>query len=141
MSARPPHGSGPSSLTRAIPLLVIALTAVHFAVFVVASTTVGAVARDGFWNAVTGNPRREFEMWFFLAGFGLLALGTLSRRVVRDTGRLPAQLGWYLLATGVPLQILSPVSGAPGLIALGVLALIAARRDSAAARAGHIPPP
>ncbi|MFK4227552.1 DUF6463 family protein [Streptomyces sp. NPDC019890] len=62
---------------------------------------------------------------------GLLALGTLSQRIARDTGRLPAQLGWYLLAIGVPLQILYPVSGAPGLIVLGVLALLAARRDSA----------
>ncbi|MGW0469266.1 DUF6463 family protein [Streptomyces sp. NPDC003027] len=127
-------------MARLVPLLVIGLTAVHFAVFLAASTTFGEVAGDGFWNAVTGDPQREFEMWFFLAGFGLLALGTLSRRVVRDTGRLPAQLGWYLLAIGVPLQILCPVSGAPGLIVLGVLALIAARRDSAAPRAGDIPP-
>ncbi|MFD9484983.1 DUF6463 family protein [Streptomyces sp. NPDC059991] len=64
-------------------------------------------------------------------GFGLLALGTLSQRIVRGTGGLPAQLGWYLLAIGVPLQILCPASGAPGLIVLGVLALIAARRGGA----------
>ncbi|MFH8902689.1 DUF6463 family protein [Streptomyces coeruleorubidus] len=118
-------------MTRLIPRLVIGLTAVHFVVALIASNTFGDVARDGFWNAVPGRPQREYEMWFFLAGFGLLALGTLSQRIARDTGRLPAQLGWYLLAIGVPLQILYPVSGAPGLIVLGVLALIAARRDSA----------
>ncbi|WP_128429464.1 DUF6463 family protein [Streptomyces cyaneus] len=117
-------------MIRLIPRLVIGLTAVHFAVALIASSTFGDMARDGFWNAVPGNPQRGYEMWFFLAGFGLLALGTLSQRIVRDTGRLPAQLGWYLLAIGVPLQILCPVSGAPGLIVLGVLALIAARRDS-----------
>lgn len=118
-------------MTRWIPRLVIGLSAVHFAVALIASHTFDDVARDGFWNAVPGKPRREYEMWFFLAGFGILALGTLSQRIARDTGRLPAQLGWYLLAIGVPLQILYPVSGAPGLIVLGVLALIAARRDSA----------
>jgi hypothetical protein len=118
-------------MTRWIPRLVIGLSAVHFAVALIASHTFDDVARAGFWNAVPGKPRREYEMWFFLAGFGILALGTLSQRIARDTGRLPAQLGWYLLAIGVPLQILYPVSGAPGLIVLGVLALIAARRDSA----------
>ncbi|UYQ62289.1 hypothetical protein [Streptomyces peucetius] len=66
------------------------------------------------------------------AGPGQLGDQVLQRgRIVRDTGRLPAQLGWYLLAIGVPLQILYPVSGAPGLIALGVLALIVTWRDSA----------
>ncbi|NUP24379.1 MAG: hypothetical protein HOZ81_51660 [Streptomyces sp.] len=118
-------------MTRIIPRLVIGLTAVHFAVALIASSTYGDVARDGFWNAVPGRPQREYEMWFFLAGFGLLALGTMSQRIVRETGRLPAQLGWYLLAIGLPLQILYPVSGAPGLIVLGVLALVTARRDSA----------
>ncbi|MEU6993897.1 DUF6463 family protein [Streptomyces sp. NPDC046465] len=115
-------------MIRLIPRLVIGLSAVHFAVGLIASRTFDDMARDGFWNAATGTPQREYEMWFFLAGFGLLALGTLSGRVVRDTGRLPAQLGWYLLAIGVPLQVLYPVSGAPGLIVLGVLALVATRR-------------
>ncbi|MCN9243852.1 DUF6463 family protein [Streptomyces sp. RY43-2] len=118
-------------MTRLIPRLVIGLATVHFAVALITSSTFGDVAREGFWNAVSGEPRREYEMWFFLAGFCLLALGTLSQRLVRDTGRLPAQLGWYLLAIGVPLQILCPVSGAPALIVLGALALIATRQDGA----------
>ncbi|WKX72712.1 DUF6463 family protein [Streptomyces sp. XD-27] len=119
-------------MTRWIPRLVIGLAALHFAVSLIASSTFDDMARDGLWNAAPGEPLREYEMWFFLAGFGLLGLGTLSGHIVRETGRLPAQLGWYLLSIGVPLQILYPVSGAPGLIVLGVLALIAARRDSAA---------
>lgn len=119
-------------MTRWIPRLVIALIAVHFAVAVFAWSTFGDIVRDGFFNTVPGKPQREYEMWFFLAGFGMLAMGTMSRRIVRDTGRLPAQLGWYLLATGVPLQILYPVSGAPGLIVLGVLALTTSRRDAKA---------
>ncbi|WP_431042074.1 DUF6463 family protein [Streptomyces sp. P1-3] len=123
---------GKSTMVRWIPRLVIGLAALHFAVSLIASSTFDDMARDGLWNVVPGEPLREYEMWFFLAGFGLLGLGTLSARIVRDTGRLPAQLGWYLLAIGVPLQILYPVSGAPGLIVLGVLALIAARRDVAA---------
>ncbi|MEU9195195.1 DUF6463 family protein [Streptomyces hundungensis] len=124
-------GRGRPTMTRWIPRLVAGLAALHFAVALSAASTFGDVARAGFWNAVPGNPQRGYETWFFIAGFGLLALGTLSQRIVRDTGVLPAQLGWYLLAIGVPLQILCPVSGAPGLIVLGVLALIAARRGRA----------
>lgn len=117
-------------MTRWIPRLVIALVGVHFLVAVLAWSTFGDVARDGFWNAVPGNPLRESEMWFFLSGFGLLALGTMSQRIVAATGRLPGQLGWYLLAVGIPLQIMYPASGAPGLIVLGVLAIIASRDDA-----------
>ncbi|MEV8535951.1 DUF6463 family protein [Streptomyces sp. NPDC051211] len=115
-------------MIRWIPRLVTWLAVLHFAVALIGNRTFGDLARDGFWNAATGDARRELEMWFFLAGFGLVALGTLSGRIVRDTGRLPAQLGWYLLAIGVPLMVLNPLSGAPALIVLGVLALIAARR-------------
>ncbi|GAA3387041.1 DUF6463 family protein [Streptomyces roseoviridis] len=116
-----------------IPRLVMALAAAHFAVFVLASTTFDDMAREGLWNTAPGEPRRAYELWFLLAGFGLLALGTLSRRLVRDTGRLPAQLGWYLLAIGVPLLVLYPVSGAPGLVLVGVLALLTSRQQAKAA--------
>ncbi|MER7519104.1 DUF6463 family protein [Streptomyces sp. NPDC126499] len=120
-------------MLRWIPRLVIALAAAHFAVFVAASTTFDDMAREGLWNTAPGEARRAYEMWFLLAGFGLLALGTLSRRIVRDTGRLPAQLGWYLLAIGIPLQVLYPVSGAPGLILVGALALLTSCRQARAA--------
>ncbi|MFH0518648.1 DUF6463 family protein [Streptomyces sp. M41] len=126
-------------MIRWIPRLVIGLTALHFAVFVLLSSTFDDMAREGFWNTAPGDPSREYELWFFLAGFGLLALGTLSRRIVRDTGRLPAQLGWYLLAIGIPLQILHPVSGAPGLILLGVLALHASHRSRRPSEATDTP--
>ncbi|MER5934475.1 DUF6463 family protein [Streptomyces sp. NPDC002054] len=120
---------------RWIPRLVTALAGLHFLVAVILYRSIDDLARDGFWDAATGKPEREFELWFFLAGFGLLALGTLSARIVRETGRLPGELGWYLLAIGVPLMVLNPASGAPGLIALGIYALItAARQGPASAR-------
>ncbi|QES48074.1 hypothetical protein DEJ50_09875 [Streptomyces venezuelae] len=112
-----------------------ALAGLHFLVAVILYRSFDDLAREGFWDAATGNAQRESELWFFLAGFGLLALGTLSARIVRDTGRLPGELGWYLLAIGVPLMVLNPASGAPGLIVLGVYALVTtARQRSDAAR-------
>lgn len=127
-------------MTRGIPRLVIALAGVHFLVAVLAWSTFGEVARDGFWNTAPDNPPRESEMWFFLSGFGLLALGTMSQRIAASTGKLPAQLGGYLLAIGIPLQIMYPASGAPGLIVLGVLAVIASRNGAKARTSAEVGP-
>ncbi|WP_433325870.1 DUF6463 family protein [Spirillospora sp. CA-294931] len=113
---------------------LIAFIGLHFAIAIVGWSTFGDIARDGFWDTVPGKPQREHELWYFLAGFGMLALGTMSKAIVDATGRIPAQLGWYLLAVGVPLQILFPLSGAPGLILLGVLALVASRKEPALTR-------
>ncbi|MEV2273872.1 DUF6463 family protein [Nonomuraea africana] len=120
-------------MNRWIPRLTIALIGVHFLASLVAeSSTFDDILREGLWNTVPGDPLRSYEMWFFLAGFPLLALGTMSQSIVAATGRLPAQLGWYLLAVGVPLTILYPISGGPLLVALGIAAVYAARRPATA---------
>ncbi|MFI9556281.1 DUF6463 family protein [Nonomuraea endophytica] len=126
-------------MNRWIPRLTIALIGAHFLVsLVLGSSTLDDIAREGFWNTVPDDPLRSAEMWFFLAGFPLLALGTMSQSIVAATGRLPAQLGWYLLMVGVPLTILFPISGGPLLVVLGIAALHAARRSAAAPQTvGH----
>ncbi|MEU3959871.1 DUF6463 family protein [Streptomyces buecherae] len=83
---------------------------------------------DGSWP-------REASVWCMAAGVTLLALGTLTRHIVRATGRVPAQLGRYLLLIGVPTAaIYAPVTGSWALIGIGALVL-ADRRPARGSRA------
>ncbi|MCP9963281.1 DUF6463 family protein [Streptomyces somaliensis] len=110
----------------------------HFAWAFAQPNDWAGIAADGFFRASadTAAPHyfaREASIWFTACGVALLALGTLTRHVLRATGRLPAQVGWYLLALGVPLCVFAfPVSGGWALIGIGVLALVASRRGKTA---------
>ncbi|MFI0423746.1 DUF6463 family protein [Spongiactinospora sp. 9N601] len=57
-----------------------------------------------------------------VTGVALLAVGTPAAHIIRTTGRLPAQLGWYMVVLGVALSVIYfPVSGGWPLLAIGVL--------------------
>ncbi|MER7498629.1 DUF6463 family protein [Nonomuraea pusilla] len=133
MRSRPSVGTAAGTLTRWVPRLIIAIALVHFVWAFVQPNAWAAIAGDGFVRAVADTEsgdysEREASVWFLAAGVALLALGTLSRHLVRTTGRLPAQLGWYLVGIGVSLCVLYfPVTGGWPLLAIGVLALLAAR--------------
>ncbi|MET7459739.1 DUF6463 family protein [Nonomuraea sp. NPDC005501] len=95
-----------TALTRWIPRLLIAIALVHFVWAFVKPNAWAALAADGFVRALVDlEPgayfAREASVWFLAAGIALLALGTLSRHLVRTTDRVPAQLGWYPVAIGV----------------------------------------
>ncbi|CAL9316150.1 DUF6463 family protein [Streptomyces sp. SudanB25_2051] len=123
-----------SGLARWIPRLIIATAALHFVWAFVQPHAWADIAGEGFFRTSvdTAAPdyfAREASIWFMACGVALLALGTMSRHALRATGRLPAQVGWYLLVLGVPLCVFSfPVTGSWALIAIGVLALAASRR-------------
>lgn len=125
-------------LTRWVPRLLIATALLHFVWAFVRPNAWSAIAGDGFVRSVADigagdHFAREAAVWFLVAGVALLALGTLSRHLIRTTGRLPAQLGWYLVAIGVPLCVLYfPVTGGWAVLAIGVLALLAAREPAKA---------
>ncbi|MFG3552380.1 DUF6463 family protein [Streptomyces sp. NPDC047725] len=122
-----------SALARWIPRLVIATAVLHFCWAFAQPNAWADMAGDGLWRtaADSGAPEyfeREATVWFTASGIALLALGTLSRHVLRTTGRLPAQVGWYLLALGVPLCVIYfPGTGSWALPVIGLLALAAAR--------------
>ncbi|MFF5205669.1 DUF6463 family protein [Streptosporangium sp. NPDC000396] len=123
-------------LARWVPRLIIATAVLHFVWALAQPNDWAGIVGDGFVrtaidpNAPEYYPR-EASIWFMAAGIVILAMGTLSLHVVRTTGRLPAQVGWYLLATGVPMcAIYFPVTGSWALVVIGVLALIAARRPA-----------
>ncbi|MBN6056544.1 hypothetical protein JYK22_31745, partial [Nonomuraea sp. RK-328] len=119
-----------AGLDRWVPRLTLAAAVVHMAVGAVASAPQwrGIVA-GGLWNTVADDDHaRMTALWFMMAGVALLGLGLLARRAVISTGALPAEAGWTLLALGVPISLLEPVSGGWSLIAIGALALAATRR-------------
>lgn len=121
-------------MTRWIPRLIIFTALAHFAWAFAQPHAWNRIAADGFLSTVVdvGAPDywpREGSVWFLACGVMLLALGTMTAAMVRATGRVPAQVGWYLLAAGVPMCVIYfPVTGSWALPVIGVLALVAAKR-------------
>lgn len=122
------------TLTRWIPRLVIATALLHFAWAFVQPNAWGAIAADGFYRSLADDSvpdyyARETSVWFMVAGVALLAMGTMAAHIIRTTGRLPAQLGWYLLVLGLGLCVLYfPVTGGWPVLVIGVLSLVASHR-------------
>ncbi|MGP3975679.1 DUF6463 family protein [Streptomyces sp. 8N114] len=125
-----------SGLARWIPRLIIATAVLHFVWAFAQPNAWAGIAQDGFVRTSIDSDaadyfEREASIWFLTCGVAFLALGTLARHTLRVTGHLPAQIGWYLLALGVPLCVIYfPVTGSWALPVIGILALIATRRTA-----------
>lgn len=132
-----------NGLARWVPRLIIATSVLHFVWAFAQPHAWAAIAGDGFLSSVVDTEApdyfaREASVWFLTSGVAFLALGTLTRHMVRTTGRLPAQIGWYLLAIGIPQCVIYfPVTGSWALAVIGVLALVAARRTGETATASR----
>ena len=121
-----------NDLTKWVPRLITGTAVVHLAYgLVVPNMTkpLRGIARDGVVATVDGHPERESWLWFMLTGVSWLGLGELARWSARETGRLPARLGGWLLAVAVPLTVASPASGGWLVAAIGAIALRAARAE------------
>ncbi|GAA2389805.1 DUF6463 family protein [Nonomuraea africana] len=129
-----------NGLTRWVPRLIIATALLHFVWAFAQPNSWAVIAREGFFrtNVDTEAPDyfvHEATIWFMASGVALLAIGTLAQHVARTTGRLPAQVGWYMLIIGVPLSVIYfPVTGSWPLLVIGALGLVAARRPGAPSR-------
>lgn len=95
------------------------------------SGPLGDIGRDGVFNAIGSHFDRDAAFWFLMTGILLVTLGQLSRWVQRQTGRLPAFLGWTLLAVAAVVAVLMPFSGWPLVAVSGGLLLAAARGGGA----------
>ncbi|MFI0423223.1 DUF6463 family protein [Spongiactinospora sp. 9N601] len=132
-----------STLTRWIPRLLIAVAVLHFIWAFLQPNDWAGIAADGFFRSIVDPEApdytaREADVWFMIGGVAMLALGTLGRHIIRVTGRLPAQFGWYLLAMGLILCVLYfPVTGGWAPLIIGVLAILAA---GSRGTARHTPP-
>jgi hypothetical protein len=121
-----------TSRDRWIPRLIFTASALHLVMGVVSSFSHWTdIVSEGVWNTVPNDDARRVALWFMLTGIAFVGLGLLSRRHLIATGRLPPEIGWILLAPGIPLILLVPLSGGWLLIGIGVLALVMSRRDAA----------
>lgn len=121
-------------MRRLVGPLLMATGVLHLlAGFVFYARPLAAIARDGFFNAVTPNLAapafdRDAAFWFMFSGVMLLLLGGLVHWAQVWTGTLPAFLGWALLAIGAVGVILVPVSGFRLVLPQGVLMVVVARQ-------------
>ncbi|SEE66574.1 DUF6463 family protein [Ruania alba] len=129
--ARPVSGRR-SRLDAWIPHLTLATAALHLLLGVVnALPQWRGIIGDGVWDSVPPqDDSRSSALWFMVSGVGLAGMGLLARRLVRTTGRIPPELGWLLLAGGVPVAVMQPASGGWLLIGLGVVAILNATRSA-----------
>lgn len=117
---------------RWIPWLMIGCSIVHIVLGLLEPPWPGILA-DGVINSVHGTDRLA-SLWFMTAGLAFLCLGLVTRRMVRLTGRVPAEAGWGLLAIGLLIVLLHPLDGGWVPLAVGILTLIAAARTREAPR-------
>jgi hypothetical protein len=122
-----------NELAKWVPRLITGTAIVHLAYGLVVpkmATSFGEIAGDGFVATVGGHPERGSWLWFMLTGGSWLGLGELARWTVRETDRLLASLGGWLLAIAAPLTVADPASGSWLVAAIGAIGLLAARAES-----------
>lgn len=124
----------PSALARWTPRLILTVAVAHLLLGLGADRSHWrGITSEGLWNTVADDDGRMTALWFLLGGVAFFGLGLLVRRSVIATGTVPAEAGWILLALGVPISVLEPVSGGWSLVVLAALALSASRRPAAPA--------
>ena len=116
-----------NGFARWAPRLLIGGAILHIGVGLALWTPLAEIADAGIIDSIDPYPDRQYPFWYLMTGVAWLALGELARWTVRETGRVPARLGGWLLGTGVTLVVFMPASGGWLLAAVGVIALRAAR--------------
>ena len=128
-----------STLTRWVPRLIVGVACLHtlFGLFVLPASLdpnpLAGIVDDGFVNAIDRNVDRAATFWFLATGVLWFNVGHLTHWVIRRTGRIPALVGLWTLGLAVPSLVLLPASGFWLALGVGILALVAARRDDRAA--------
>jgi hypothetical protein len=129
------HGFAPRSsevtMARFTGQTLMLIGALHTLVGLLNIGPLADIARAGVFNAVGSHTDREAAVWFLMTGVALLLVGYVTRWTQRQTGTLPAALGWTLLAIATVGLVLMPRSGFWLLVPAAVLALAAARHGSA----------
>ena len=115
---------------RWLPRLVIGTAVLHIGYGLALETPLRAIADAGVVDSIDGYAERESAFWYLVTGAYLLALGELARWAVRETGRVPARLGGWLIAIGAAGVVLMPASGFWLVAALGAFVARASARDA-----------
>lgn len=123
-----------SPLLRWLPRMFAAVAVVHIAYGFAMLTPFGEIADAKIVDSIDGYAERESAFWYLMSGAGWLALGELARWALRETGRIPARFGGWLVGMGVTGIVFMPASGFWLMAVLGVIALRAAREPERGAR-------
>lgn len=100
------------ALSRYSGSLMIATGVVHTVYGVRAFTKpLAAIHKAGYLNAVDPDRDRQLAFWFLLSGASMMVTGQLARWAHRETGDLPAALGWNMLVMSGVGVVLMPASG------------------------------
>lgn len=100
----------------------------HLIVFsVLFSDRYAGIARDGLFNTVDGDDKREAAFWTMWFGVLLLTVGYLIRFIQAHLRTVPAFPGWVFLVMGLGGGILLPASPFWLLVPLGLFILRPAR--------------
>ena len=115
---------------RWLPRLIIGIAVLDIGFALALETPFREIAEAGVVDSVAGHGGRESAFWHLVAGTFLFALGELFRSTVRETGRVPARLGGWLIGVGVAGIVLMPASGFWLVAELDAVAVIASARDA-----------
>ena len=111
-----------------VPKLIVGVGALHVAVGFSRTEPWEEMVRAGVFNSIDDGARGS-AFWFVIAGVVLMALGALTAHIVRVTGTIPAQVGWWLIVPALAVILVMPASGAYLNVVLGVYALRVARHS------------
>ena len=123
-----------NAFVRWAPKLLIGGAVFHIVVGLALLTPLDEIADAGVVDSIDGYAERESAFWYVMTGIALLALGELARWIVRETGRIPARVGAWLLGMGVTGIVLMPASGFWLIAAVGAIALRGAGEREGAAQ-------
>lgn len=114
---------------RWLPRLIVGIAVLHIGLGLALETPLREIADAGVIDSIDGYAERESAFWYLVTGAFLFALGELARWTARETGRVPARLGGWLVGIAVTGIVLMPAGGFWLIAALGVVALRAARGE------------
>ena len=116
------------------PRLLIAGAILHIGVGLALWTPLAEVVEAGVIDSIDPYRERQYAFWYLMTGVAWLALGELARWTLRETGRVPARVGCWLIGIGVTGIVFMPASGFWLIAAVGAIALRAAREREGAAQ-------
>lgn len=112
--------------------ILIGISVLHLTLFLwFGRRVLAAIAGEGFWDTIDPIRDRQMLFWAFMTGVFGLMLGALALWIETQGKRLPALLGWALLAVSLIAGVLMPVSGGWLFLIPAVLILVGARRARA----------
>lgn len=117
-----------------VPRLLWLIAGVHLLYGVLGDAVWLDMVRDGLVGTALVDDdllaaERHYALYFEVTGIAMLPIAHLAQDRVRATGQLPLYLGLYLLAAGVVLCAVEPVTGAWSIVVAAIFAIYVSLRD------------